>query len=273
MAGRPTTRKHRSHARSRFIDKDEARMARRRRQTIVGKGNGASHVGSEILRALRRHSPLRNFSADTIAQIASLTSLEQYAENELIRTKLDDASCLYCVVSGGIRVRLASADGREPSCAFMKAGSWFRPGMFFDGPARSHDMRACRETVLATIEHRDFHHLLESQPILYKHFARHLRELVGPAHQATEEDVPTTAQARFAKRLVSLADLHGVPYRDGTLIQCPMPQQDLALTLRVARRTVDEKLVEWQRLRWVDLQCGRIIVLNRAALEQVYNEH
>jgi CRP/FNR family cyclic AMP-dependent transcriptional regulator len=227
----------------------------------------------EMLEELRRSSWFRGLPPEVMAQIASIASLKRYAENELVHSKYEEATRLYCVVSGGIRASSMSSDGQESVFAFMGVGSWFGLGAMLDGQTRAHDIRACQETILATIGRRQFNLLLETYPILYKHLALQLCEVVRSAFSVIEDEALLRVQARFAKRLVALADTYGVPHEKGTLIQLHLPQQDLASILHVTRATINKKLVEWQRLRWIDMHYGQIIVMNRAALEQLYIEH
>ena len=58
-----------------------------------------------------------------------------------------------------------SSDGRETTFTYYGPGSWFGQIALLDGLSRTDDIRACGETVLVNILHRDFNELLESNPI------------------------------------------------------------------------------------------------------------
>ena len=271
MAGRIVSKTSRMPVRHRTADRYVDAGSRRR--TGVDRGNNPMVGGEEILRAFGRNSWFRNLPAEIATRIVSATTLKRYEEDELVHAKYEEATRLYGVISGGVRASSMSADGQESVFAFMGVGSWFGLGALLDGLTRTHDIRTCQPTVLATIGRRDFNLLLQEYPILYKHFALQLCEVVRAAFTVIEDEALLHVQARFAKRLVALADLYGVPHGNGTLIQLHLPQQDLASILHVTRATINKKLVEWQRLKWIDMHYGQIIVLNRAALEQLYVEH
>jgi CRP-like cAMP-binding protein len=213
----------------------------------------------------------RGLPAELSARMIEMTTLRRYAENELIHAKYEEATLLYCVASGGVRASSVSPDGQESVFAFFGVGSWFGLGGLLDGRPRAHDIRACQETVLAVIGRRDLNLLLDAHPILYKHLALQMCEVARAAFEVIEDEALLPIEARFAKRLVALADTYGMPHDDGgTLIQLHLPQQDLASILHVTLVTINKKLVEWQRLGWVDMHYGRIIVIDRGALERLY---
>ena len=56
------------------------------------------------------------------------------------------------------------------------------------------------------------------------------------------------------------------------MINLHLPQDDLGMLLNTSRQTINEKLKEWQKLGWVNLHYGKIIIRNPEALQQLANE-
>ena len=86
-------------------------------------------------------------------------------------------------------------------------------------------IRACQDTVLVVLRPGDFPRLLANNLVLYKHFALLLCPLVRIAFISLEDETLLSLQARFAKRLVALADTYGTPHEAGVMINLHLPQQ------------------------------------------------
>ena len=74
------------------------------------------------------------------------------------------------------------------------------------------------------------------------------------------------APARLAKRLLSLAELHGEDGRDGRRVR--ISQEELASFLGVSRQSVNEQLQDWKARGWVALGRGTVTVTNGDALRK-----
>jgi len=241
-------------------------------QEALGAGRYPTLPRQEIVAALRANDWFCGLPEKVVSELVSMAVPRRYAEGELVHGKSEPAANLYGIVSGGVRISSSSSDGRESVFLFMGPGDWFGHISLLDGLPRLHDIRACQETILVVIRHGDFTRLLNNNLILYKHFAVLLCRQVRTAFANLEDETLLSLQARFAKRLLALADTYGLPQDDGVLINLHLPQQDLAAILNVARQTINRKLVEWQHLKWIRMHYGQIIITNRAALEQLYNE-
>lgn len=227
----------------------------------------------EILRALRGNPWFQNLPEHIMHQIVILARPRRYAAGELVHRKFEHSARLFGIVSGGVRISSTSSRGREVVYSFMGAGSWFGHIGLLDGLSRTHDVRACQETVLVSITRDDFNRLLQDSPILYKHLALLLCQMVRSAFSALEDDALLSLEGRLAKRLLSLAETCGVPGEHGLLINLHLPQQDLGSLLSACRQTVNRKLVEWQARGWIKMHYGAIFICDRDALMQLCNEN
>lgn len=226
----------------------------------------------QVLTALRRNKWFRDLPIDVISELVPALRLEQYAKDQLVHAKCEEATRLYCVVEGGVRASSISHDGLEAVFALWGIGGWIGLGGLLDGQTRALDIRACQPTTLATLGRREFNLLLKRHPILYRHLALQMCEIARGAFAAIEDETVLSHRARLAKRLIELADSYGVPHRDGTLIDLHLPQQALASLLHVSRATVNKRLVEWRRLRWIDMHYGKIMVTKRKELERLFSD-
>ena len=56
------------------------------------------------------------------------------------------------------------------------------------------------------------------------------------------------------------------------MINLHLSQEDLGMLVNTSRQSVNKKLMEWQRLGWISMHYGKILITNREALEQLYSE-
>lgn len=224
----------------------------------------------DILHAIVGQKWFRDLSEADVAKIAALAIPRRYAAGELVHCKLDPAAGLYGILCGRVRISSINAEGRESVFSFMGPGDWFGHIGLLDGLPRTHDIRAIQDSVILVIHHEEFQQLLESNVILYKHFALKLCELIRMAFSAIDDGTLLTLEGRLAKRLVTLADTHGVPHPEGVLINLHLPQHELATILNVTRQTVNRKLAEWRSHGWIAIHYGQIVIIEPEQLERVF---
>jgi CRP-like cAMP-binding protein len=76
--------------------------------------------------------------------------------------------------------------------------------------------------------------------------------------------------ARLARRLLSLGKLHG--HESGGGIELKISQDEMASFLGLSRQIINQHLQDWRTHRWVGLGRGKIMILDRHALEQVASQ-
>jgi len=226
----------------------------------------------EIMDILLTNSWFQDLPHEIMQKMVSLAIPRRYADGEMVHAKFEDAACLHGVASGSVKISSLSGQGRELVFTFMGPGSWFGHIALLDGLSRTHDIRAHGETVLINISHADFNELLTESPILYKHFALLLCRLVRMTFSVLEDNALLSLQARFAKRLIALTNTYGAQHPSGTMINLHLSQEDLGMLVNTSRQSVNKKLMEWQRLGWISMHYGKILITNREALEQLYSE-
>jgi CRP-like cAMP-binding protein len=98
-----------------------------------------------------------------------------------------------------------------------------------------------------------------------------IRMLVGRLAEATRDVVDLATRdsiGRVAKRLVELSSQHGVATADGTRIELPLSQHELARWTGATRETVARALRLMRQLGWVATDHKTITVLDAEALRE-----
>lgn len=205
-----------------------------------------------------------------IEQMMSRASLHQYDNGEVVHYRGDESLGLYAVITGSVKVSSVSADGRECIFRYLSPSNWFGEIGMIDKSARTHDARAVGKTILLTLRPRDIEYLLQNYPILHRFLALLLCKVVRNAFTMLHDSALLSVSARLAKRLVSLSEGYGEPHERGVLINLYLTQDDLATIINTTRQTINKRLVSWEKLGWIDAKYGKILIVNIAALKQLY---
>ena len=170
------------------------------------------------------------------------------------------------VGEGRIRISAGPTHGRELSYNIMEPCVTFGEIALLDGGPRTASATASEATDLVSIRRDHLFALLEREPKvaleLLKLCGTRLRWTSGLVEDAFFLDAP----ARLAKRLLSLAELHGQRSKTGVTLK--ISQEDLATFLSVSRQVVNQHLQGWKAKGWVALGRGSVTVRDEGAIRQ-----
>lgn len=216
-------------------------------------------------RIMLQRSPLfRGLSPEALERVASLASQRTFRSGEIVFSQGDPGDALYAVVTGRIRISAGAADGREIFLNIMEPGDTFGEIALLDGGARTASATATAPTELVSIRRDHFVVLLEREPGVALELLRLCGERLRWTSGLVEDAALLDASARLAKRLLSLAEIHGK--RTGGTVRLQISQEDLASFLGVSRQVVNQYLQTWKGRGWVDLGRGAITVRDEGAI-------
>jgi CRP/FNR family transcriptional regulator, cyclic AMP receptor protein len=216
---------------------------------------------------LERNLLFRGLSPATLEQIAQLCTRRTYARDAVIFSQSDPGDALFGVVTGRVRISASSAGGREVFLNIMEPGDTFGEIALLDGRPRTASASAMATSDLLIIARVQFLGLLAREPMLVEHLLRLLCTRLRWVSGFAEESALLPVAARLARRLLSLAKLHGHDTRAG--IELKVSQDEMARFLGLSRQIVNQYLQTWKAQHWVDLGRGRILILDSRALEAV----
>ncbi len=213
-----------------------------------------------------QRSPLfRGLSDEALDRVVSLAVQRNFRNGEVVFSQGDPGDALHAVVTGRIRISAGTAEGKEIFLNVMEAGETFGEIALLDGGARTATATAIAPSELVSIRRDPLFSLLEREPRLALELLRlcgeRLRWTSGLVEDAAFLDIP----ARLAKRLLSLAGMHGERGPAGTVLR--ISQEDLAGFLGVSRQVVNQCLQAWKSKGWVELGRGAVSLRNTAALK------
>lgn len=215
---------------------------------------------------LERNRLFRGLSASTIAQIASLSMRRPYAAGAIVFSQGDPGDALYGVVTGKVRISASAPDGKEMFLNIMEPGDTFGEIALLDGNPRTATASATAPCELLVIMRDPFLNLLQREPALSTHLLRLLCQRIRWTSGLAEDSALLAVPARLARRLLSLAKLHGHQVLNG--VHLVISQEEIARFLGISRQVVNQYLQTWKANGWVELGRAKLTVLDEQALQR-----
>jgi CRP/FNR family transcriptional regulator, cyclic AMP receptor protein len=213
---------------------------------------------------VQRNSLFRGLPTATLDEIVALSARRSYTEGAVIFLRGDPGDALYGVVTGRVRISVSGPGGREVFLNIMEPGDSFGEIALLDGQSRTAAATALAPTELLVIQRENFLSLLRKESSLALHLINQLCQRARWTSELMEDSALLDVPARLAKRLLSLATLHGRPVPGGT--QLRISQEELAQFLGLSRQIVNQHLQTWRGKNWISLGRGNVTICNERAL-------
>jgi len=223
------------------------------------KGKTSSEV-AEFLASIPLFSTL---SESASLLLAAACRFKQIEKGEVVFFQSDASDSAYIVRTGNISIILNSPDGREMVINEMQSGDLFGELGILTRKSRSTSAIAHTKSELLVIPRLTFLNVVEHEPQL----AMRMLEMTANRLQVSGmREIALAfmdAQARLARLLLELE----VQEQDKGYVT--ISQEELAHRTGLIRQTVAKALGKWRRAGWLITGRGRILVLNRRALEDL----
>jgi CRP-like cAMP-binding protein len=214
---------------------------------------------------LERNRLFRGLSAATIQQIAALAIRRPYEPDAIVFSQGDPGDSLYGVVTGKVRISASTREGKEMFLNIMEPGDTFGEIALLDGNPRTATATTTAACELMIIPRAQFLALLQREPTVAIHLLQLLCQRIRWTSGQAEDSALLTVPNRLARRLLSLAKLHGQQSPKG--VQLIISQEEMGRFLGISRQAVNQYLQEWRAKGWVDVGRGKVTVLDELALQ------
>jgi CRP-like cAMP-binding protein len=171
----------------------------------------------------------------------------------------DEATALFAVMAGQVRIVLGSADGRGHVLRCLGTREFFGEIAVLEGAQHGADALAVTNCQLLMLDRRRLVDLLERQPRV----AMNLIAMLGDRLRATSGQVEGLLFQSLDSRLADVL-LQLLAGRKTASVN--ITQAELGEMTGVTRETINKKLRAWQAAGMVSLQPGRVVVLDPVRL-------
>jgi len=220
---------------------------------------------------IERNTLFRGLPQKTIDRVAALATRRVYEEGTIVFMRGDPGDSLCGVVTGRVRISASRAGGKEVFLNIMEPGDAFGEIALLDGSPRTATATAMSRAELTILQRDAFMGLLRSEPQLAEHLIQLLCKRVRWTAELMEDSALLSVPAKLAKRLLSLATVHGRASPEGAP-RLAISQEELAQFLGLSRQIVNQHLQAWRAKGWISLGRGSITLANPRALQTVTHQ-
>ncbi len=205
------------------------------------------------------------------ADLASVFIRRAFDRGEILFRQGEPGRHLYLVESGKIKITVPSTDGREALLVILDSGEIFGELSLFDEGVRTADARAMDPVVVHVLPHDIFRKYVEGHPRVAWELLKILAVRVRETDEAMQDVIFFDVPGRVAKRLLDLAERNGVPDPDGTRIDVPLTQEEIAQMVGSSRESVNKALASFSERGWIVLRDRQYVITNAESLRARIN--
>jgi CRP/FNR family transcriptional regulator, cyclic AMP receptor protein len=214
----------------------------------------------EVVEALGRAPLLRNLPEESLPALAAVARRRTYRRGEVIFHQGDAGDTLHILQAGRVKVVIDSEAGNEALLNILSPGDSFGELSLIDGGVRSATIEALEPVETLVLQRSDFIELVHQNP---RAFTSLLINLVASVRRLSDEVASLASldlEGRLAQKLLDLAARFGKPVGDGTEIDLPITQEDLAAMIGATRTSVN-KVLGWYEDQGAIQRVGRRIIV------------
>jgi len=179
---------------------------------------------------------------EDVRTLTSVAKRRTFRSGEVIFHREDPGQVLYMIKEGKVKICIISPDGQEISLAVLGKGEYFGEFALLDGLPRSSDAVALEKVECYTLQRSDFQNAILKNPKIAILVLEALTKRLRNTDQMIEDLIFLDVYGRVAKKLLELADTHGVKVDDGIRIDVRLTQQELASMVGASRESVNKVL-------------------------------
>ena len=223
------------------------------------------HPSDEILAFLKGSTFLGLLSDSALTTLIRSGRTRQYSAGAIICRRGDIGDSVLVVLSGSLRIRNTTHDGRDVGLNFLGVGDVAGEIAVLDGGERTADIVALEDAEVFVIQRREILPILTTHPqamlAIVEVLCDKLRNATSIIEDSTHEML-----GRVARGLMRLARQHGRRRKDRTRINLKLSQAELGSYLGLSRANVSRQLTELKASGAIEIDGAYIVIIDEALL-------
>jgi CRP-like cAMP-binding protein len=223
------------------------------------------HPSDEILSFLKGSTFLGLLSDSALTTLIRSGRARQYPAGAVICRRGDIGDSVLVVLSGSLKIRNTTQDGRDIGLNFLGVGDVAGEIAVLDGGERTADIVALEEAEVFVIQRREILPILTTHPqamlAIVEVLCDKLRNATSIIEDSTHEML-----GRVARGLMRLARQHGRRRKDRTRINLKLSQTELGSYLGLSRANVSRQLTELKASGAIEIDGAYIVIIDEALL-------
>ena len=177
---------------------------------------------------------------------------------------------MYIILTGAVKIFIPTIDGREVVLAIHRAGDLLGEMSLLDNEPRSASASTIEDTEMFSLNRTDFLAVLDRHPEAQRAIIDVLVDRLRATNQSIQDAYLLDVPGRLARRLLMIAEEHGVDTEHGREIGLRVSQQELANMIGASRVAVNKQLQAWRQKGIVEVNRQRVSILDADALTQEF---
>ena len=223
------------------------------------------HPSDEILAFLKGSTFLGLLSDSALTTLIRSGRTRQYSAGAIICRRGDIGDSVLVVLSGSLKIRNTTHDGRDVGLNFLGVGDVAGEIAVLDGGERTADIVALEDAEVFVIQRREILPILTTHPqamlAIVEVLCDKLRNATSIIEDSTHEML-----GRVARGLMRLARQHGRRRKDRTRINLKLSQAELGSYLGLSRANVSRQLTELKASGAIEIDGAYIVIIDEALL-------
>jgi CRP/FNR family cyclic AMP-dependent transcriptional regulator len=209
-----------------------------------------------------------NLDEESLRELEQAVRPRSFRAGEIIFHRDDPGQMLYVIKQGKVRIYITSPDGQEVTLAVFGPGDYFGEMAILDGRPRSASAIALDAVETLALQRGDFIAAVNRHPRIAIQVMSALSMRLRHTDAMIEDLLFLDVHGRVAKKLLDLADLHGVRTSEGVRIEMKLTQTDLAALVGASRESVNKVIGYFVDKRFISSEKRKITVLRLADLRR-----
>lgn len=222
---------------------------------------------SNFVEKLRKVPLFSGLEEQDLETLSTIVTRKEFGKRETLFHQGDPGEEFMILTEGSVKVELMNSEGKELTLTILTPYQFLGELALLDDVPRSATVVSMEQSVLLSINKRDFARLLEAYPRMSIPMLRQLTRRV----RVLTDDIASMAfldsYSRVTRKILNLAEEMGEDTPDGNiLIDRALTHQQLANLVGTTRETVTKILNEMKDNGLLSIRRHRITVLDRDGL-------
>jgi len=221
---------------------------------------------SYIAGKLRAFAMFADIGDQDVALLADMMTYKQYSKGSFVLTQNERGTAMYFLVSGRVKVSLASPEGKELALSYLEAPAHFGEMSLVDAEPRSADVIAVSDIEVFALDARDLSAAIQLQPrlalTLIGTLSRRVRQMISRLEDMAFHDATHRVMRVLLNVSTASYEAVGLPVIEG------LTHYEIATLAGTSRETASRVISQLGRDGILRTK-GRKIIVDVLALAQL----
>lgn len=201
--------------------------------------------------------------------VLSCSTLHRYIAGEALHANGDEASSMYGIIDGHVKLYVAATDGAAYLAHIMTPGTWGGEGPALTGAVRPVSLIAATATVTLRLSHVAMSAIVTHDPTCWPLFVQRLMGHLTLSLTAVADSMIRDPAQRVAAILLRLGNLSRQTQATPKPFEIAISQEELAGMANLGRTKVNAILANFHSSGLLEPGFGRIIIHDAAGLHRL----